>query len=171
VATQASVESSALGRAVISVGVTVTVLAVLVLNMPDSQLRSHLMAVVGPYIRVTGLDQDWAVFAPPRPISVFVEARIDDADGTTETVTLPRRSGIGAYTDYRWGKFQERVRLDVNHRLWASYARLVADRARAEGRTPVRVSLVRRWAETLPPGPGPERGPWQEFTFYVLPAG
>jgi hypothetical protein len=168
---QDRIEASTLGRVLISVGVTVTIFAVVVLNMPDSQLRSHLMAVVGPYVRITGLDQDWAVFAPPRTISLSVEARIDDSDGSTTTVTLPRRSGIGAYTDYRWGKFEERVRLDVNHGLWEPYARFLADRSRAEGRSPVRVSLVRRWAETLPPGPGPERGPWQEFTFYVLRVG
>lgn len=168
---QARIEASALGRGLISVGVTITVLAVLVLNMPDSQLRSQLMAVAGPYVRATGLDQDWGVFAPPRTVSVLVEARIEDADGTTDVVTLPGRTGLGAYADYRWGKFEERLRLDANDRLWEPFARFVADRARAEGRSPVRVSLVRRWARTLPPGPGPERDPWREFTFYVLRLG
>ena len=168
---QARIESTAPGRGLIGVGVAVTVLAVLVLDMPDSQIRSHLMAVVGPYVRATGLDQDWGVFAPPRKISVFVEAHVDDADGSTATVTLPGRPGIGAYADYRWGKFEERVRLDANDRLWEPYARFLFDRARADGRSPVRVSLVRRWADTLPPGPGPARGPWREFTFYVLQVG
>ena len=43
--------------------------------------------------------------------------------------------------------------------------------ARAEGRQPVRVSLVRRWADSNAPGPGPARGPWHEFTFYVETVG
>lgn len=168
---QARIESSAIGRGLISVGVAITVLAVLVVNMPDSELRTHLMTAAGPYLRATGLDQDWGVFAPPRTVSVAVEARIDDADGSSTTVAVPDSTGLGAYTDYRWGKYQERVRLDVNYRLWEPYARFLADRARAEGRSPVRVMLIRRWADTLPPGPGPERGPWQEFTFYVFQAG
>jgi hypothetical protein len=165
---QARIESSTIGRALISLGVSCTVVAVLVINMPDSQLKSHLMGFVAPYARVTGLDQDWGVFAPPRTISLYVEGHIDLADGTTTTVDIPSRPGIEAYADYRWHKFGERLRLDRNKRLWAPYARLLADRARAEGRSPVRVSLVRRWSQTLPPGPGPERGPWQEYTFFVM---
>jgi hypothetical protein len=168
---QSRLESSRLGRILISVGIACTVVAVVVLDMPDSHLKSLFMVPVAPFVRATGLDQDWGVFAPPRTISLYVEARIDDADGTTSTVTIPRRTGIGAYSDYRWQKYEERLRLDANDRLWAPYAELLVRRARAEGRSPVRVSLVRRWADTLPPGPGPERGPWQEFTFYVLQVG
>lgn len=161
-------EQCAAGRALISIGIAVTVLAVLVLNMPDSHLRDRLLPVVAPYIRMTGLDQDWGVFAPPRTISAYVEGRIEYADGTTRVVAIPSSPGIQAYVDYRWLKFGERLRLDVNARLWAPYARFLVNRERAEGRHPVEVALVRRWASTRPPGPGPERDPWQEFTFFVV---
>jgi len=168
---QPTIESSRLGRALISAGVSCTVLAMVVLNMPDSRLKSYLMKPVAPYVQVVGLGQDWGVFAPPRSISLQVESHIEYADGTTTVVRLPRRPGIQAYADYRWRKFEERLRLDVNRRLWAPYARFLVDRARAAGRTPVRVSLVRRWAESRPPGPGPERDSWREFTFYTVRVG
>jgi hypothetical protein len=166
---QARLESSVLGRLLISLGVTVTVVAVLVVDMPASHLRDRLIGPAGWFVRATGLDQDWGVFAPPPTISFFVEGRVDDADGTTSVWANPLRPGLGTYVDYRWHKYEERLRLDDEQRLWAPYARYLADQARAAGHTPVRVSLVRRWASTRPPGPGPEHGPWQEYTFFVLP--
>jgi hypothetical protein len=165
------VEASPTGRALISVGVGCAVVAMVVLGMPDSQLRSYLMTPVAPVVRAVGLDQDWAVFAPPRQISLQVEGRLEYADGTVSVERFPRASGIGAYSDYRWRKYEERLRLDVNQRLWARYAQFLVDRANAEGRSPVRVSLVRRWAQTRPPGPGPERDPWREFTFFEARVG
>jgi hypothetical protein len=164
-------ESSTAGRALISLVVACTVTAMLVLNMPDSRLKSYLMVPVAPYVRAVGLGQDWGVFAPPRSISLYVEGRVEYADGTTSVERFPRRPGIQAYSDYRWRKYEERLRLDVNQRLWARYAQFLVDRAHAAGREPVRVSLVRRWAETRPPGPGPERDSWQEFTFYSVRVG
>jgi hypothetical protein len=165
------IEASPVGRALISLGVGCAVVAMVVLGMPDSQLRSYLMTPVAPVVRAVGLDQDWAVFAPPRQISLQVEGRLEYADGTVSVERFPRASGIGAYSDYRWRKYEERLRLDVNQRLWARYAQFLVDRANAEGRRPVRVSLVRRWAQTRPPGPGPERDPWREFTFFEARVG
>jgi hypothetical protein len=164
-------ESRRAGRAVISLGVAGVVAAMVVLNMPESHLKDALMHPVAPFVRAVGLDQDWAVFAPPRDVSLQVEGRMEYADGSTSVERFPGRTGLAAYADYRWGKFEDRLRLDDNQRLWARYAQFLVDRVRAEGRDPVRVSLVRRWAQTRPPGPGPERDPWQEFTFYEARVG
>jgi hypothetical protein len=117
---------------------------------------------------MTGLDQNWGVFAPPRTISAYVEGRVEDSDGAVSVVSISTPPGIRAYADYRWQKFGERLRLDVNERLWEPYARFLANQARAEGRYPVEVTLVRRWASTQSPGPGPERGPWQEYAFFAV---
>jgi hypothetical protein len=168
---RAKIEWSVLGRILISVVVAGVVFLVLVVNLPDSQLRSYLMERVSPFILATGLDQNWGVYSNVRGISFYVDGRIEYADGSVEVAGIPSRSGIGTFADYRWQKYEEQLRLDDNRRLWAPYAQFLADRARAAGRNPVRVSLVRRWAETLPPGPGPESGPWQEFTFFVFPVG
>lgn len=161
-------ESSVVGRVLISVGVTVTLLALLVVIMPASHLRDVLIEPAARFVRATGLDQDWAVFAPPRDFSLDVEARVDDADGTRTVLRSPNRPGPASAIDYRWHKYEERLRLDDRAELWAPYARWVAAQARAAGRDPVRVTLVRRWAETFPPGPGPQREPWHEYAFFVL---
>ncbi|MGI8815410.1 MAG: hypothetical protein ACR2G2_09070 [Pseudonocardia sp.] len=167
---QAKIESSAVGRALISLVVICIMLPVLVVNMPDSEIKTYLLdRGVSVFVRATGLDQNWGVFSDVRRISLYVEGHIDYADGTSSVAAIPHGPGIEAYSDYRWHKYGEQLRLDDNARLWKPYATLLADRARAQGKHPVRVSLVRRFADTLPPGPGPERGPWTEFTFYVLP--
>ena len=117
----------------------------------------------------SGLDQNWGVFSDVRTVSVWVEGRVQDADGSTTVIPIPSRKGISAMSDYRWQKYEEQVRLDDNRKLWVPYATWLAEQARAQGRNPVRVSLVRRFADTLPPGPGPERDPYQSFTFFEFP--
>jgi hypothetical protein len=162
-------EESVVGRVVISLCLVFTLGAILVVNMPDSELKGTVSTVTAPFLNATGLDQNWGVFATPRMLSAYVDGRVDYRDGSSGVFPIPARPGLAAYSDYRWQKFEEMVRTDDNQQLWAPYAEYLANRARAEGHDPVRVSLVRRWADTLPPGPGADRGPWREFTFYVLP--
>ena len=166
---QSRLESSTPGRLLISLFAAAVVFTVLVVNLPDSKLKDHLLVPFGPVLRASGLDQNWGVFSDVRKVSVYVEGRVQDADGSTTVTPIPSRSGIAAFSDYRWQKYEEQVRLDDNRHLWVPYATWLADRARAQGRNPVRVSLVRRFADTLPPGPGPERKPYQSFTFFELP--
>ena len=166
---QASIESSAAGRILISVFAALTVSTVLVVNLPDSELKDHLLVPFAPVLRASGLDQNWGVFSDVRSVSVYVEGRVHNVDGTTKVFPIPSRSGISALSDYRWQKYEEQVRLDDNKRLWVPYANWLVEQARAQGLEPVGVSLVRRFAETLPPGPGDERAPYTEFTFFEFP--
>lgn len=172
VSMQAKLESSAAGRALISLVVLAVLLVVLVVNFPDSRIKTYLLDHgFARALRTTGLDQNWGVFSDVRRISVYVEGRVDNADGSNTVSEVPHRSGIAAFADYRWHKYGEQLRLDDNKRLWEPFATLLADRERAKGRTPVRVTLVRRFADTLPPGPGPERKGWTSFPFYTLELG
>jgi hypothetical protein len=111
------------------------------------------------------------VFAEPRDISAYVDARVDYSDGTSSVHPIPGASGLDAYVDYRWQKYEEVIRPDDGKQLWPAYANYIAGLARAEGRDPVRITLIRRWSPTLPPGPGPERGPWQQAVMGVFPVG
>lgn len=166
---QARLEASAIGRALISLFVIGTVFSVLVVNLPGSQLKDRLLVPFGPVLRASGLDQNWGVFSDVRTVSVFVEGRVLDADGSTTVIPIPTRRGLAALSDYRWQKYGEQVRLDDHRDLWRPYATWLAEDARGAGRIPVRVSLVRRFADSLPPGPGPERKQYQSFTFFELP--
>jgi hypothetical protein len=152
---------------VISVFVAFAVVAILVVNMPASALRSDAGRLTDPFVQATGLDQNWGIFASPRTLSAYVNGRIDFADGSSAVVPISTRHGLGAFVDYRWQKYEELIRVDDGKSLWADYARYLARESRTGGRVPVRVSLVRRFADTRPPGPGPERDPWQTYTFFV----
>jgi hypothetical protein len=167
---QQRLESSVAGRAAISVFVSVTVICLALWNLPDdSALQQKSSRVVRPFMLATGLNQNWGVFAPnPRRETLDFVARLTYADGTTETVTVPRGGRlIGSYWDYRWRKWYEYVRSDDHEDLWAPAAAWFAGRARAEGKQPVKVVLVRRWQPTLPPGPGPSHASWHEFAYYT----
>lgn len=156
-------------RIVLSLWVTGIVIAIIAGNLGDVGLQAALKAATQPIRTITGLNQNWNVFSPnPRNYSFYIDGEVDFADGTSTTYASPR-SALGAYADYRWHKFQETMRPDVGgERLWPDYAAYLADRARAEGREPVRVTLIYRHSATLPPGPGPQREPWTEETLFVL---
>jgi hypothetical protein len=160
-------EATPAGRALISVGLILTITGMVVVNMPNSNLKRDVGRLTQPYVNAAGLDQNWAVYSDPRTLSAYVTAHIDYADGSSSVLRIPMRTGPGAFVDYRWQKYEEQMRPDTGQWLWAPYADYLAAHARAEGRQPVRVSLVRRWADSNAPGPGPDRGPWHEFTFYV----
>ena len=76
-----------------------------------------------------------------------------------------------AYSDYRWQKFEEYVRLDRCSGLWQPFAEYLARHESAPGHTPVQVALKRRWAAIQPPGVRPDLGPWKQNVYYVMPFG
>jgi hypothetical protein len=166
------IEQSAVGRLLIDVVLLVSLLAIVVVNLPASQLKQDLARLTAPYVRATGLDQNWAVFSNPRTISAYVYGVVDFADGSSTTIGIPAASGFwAAFVDYRWQKYEEIIRPDDGAAYWPDYARYLAAQVRDGDHEPVRVSLVRRWSESNPPGPGPDRAAWQEATFYALTLG
>lgn len=166
---QERLEASRAGRAAISIFAAVTIVSVVVWNLPSSAIKEEAFKFAGPYVRAAGLDQNWGVFAPdPRRHTLEVVARIQYADGTEKTLSVPRGGRLaGGYWDYRWRKWAEWTSTDSRDFLWRPAAAWFARRAGEAGGQPVRVTLVRRWRETLPPGPGPGRGEWQEYAYYT----
>jgi hypothetical protein len=164
-------ERSAVGRVLVSIGVVVVLVAVLVVNLPDSQLRRDVSRYTLPVVNATGLNQNWGIFSQPRMIAAYVDGRIDFADGSISIVGISTSHWTGAYVDYRWQKYEEIIRPASGEPYWHDYAEYLAAKARKHARVPIRVTLIRRFAESLPPGPGPARGPWHEVTMYVLDLG
>jgi hypothetical protein len=154
-----------------SAALVVTVVVMVLGNVPDIGLWGKLRSATQPIRSATGLNQNWQVYSPPRNISAYVDAKVTYADGTSSVYSIPGRRGLGAFVDYRWQKYEEAIRQDTGEWLWPDYADYVAGLARAEGKDPVQVMLVRRWAETLPPGPGPERLPWHEYAMFTKAVG
>ena len=168
---QERLESTDWGRAVLGVFIGVVLGTLLVIQLPASHLRSEAVDIANPFSNATGLDQDWAVFAPePRRLSIDLVANISYADGSRRRWRIPRANNFfGIYWDYRWIKYMEHVNRDVSRFLWVPFARWVAREKR--GSSPVtRVDLVRRWSDLYPPGPGPDQSPWHEYKFFSAPA-
>ena len=167
---QERLESSVAGRIVISAFLVVTIVSVIIWNLPQSEIQRRSLKVVRPYITALSLDQNWGVFAPdPRRETLDFFARVRYADGTEEDVRMPTGGRlVGAYWDYHWWKWVESVTNDQRQALWKPAAVWFSRRATTDTRRPVQVTLVRRWYQIFPPGPGPSRGPWQEAEYYTL---
>jgi hypothetical protein len=164
---QQRLESVWFGRLLISVFVAGTVAAMVVWNLPHSKLKTEAMRLTGPYTRATGLDQNWSVFAPnPYRDSFRLTARITYADGTTGRWEVPEGgAAIGAYWDFRWGKWAEWTLNAAHGDLCGGTARYVANLEADEGREPVRVDLVAHRRPNARPGDPPSRDGWTETVF------
>jgi hypothetical protein len=148
----------------------VALAAVCVTNLPESKLRREAMKPAGAFLRATGLDQDWRVFAPdPRQASLRIEARVHFDDGSVATWRPPAGGDLaGAYWDYRWRKWLENTIQDANRDvLWKPAAAFAVDELGRAGRTAVRVTLIRRWQDLRAPGtPGLDAAGWRSYAFY-----
>ncbi len=159
-----------IGRGVIALIIAVGSFGILAPNLPASAVRDEIAGWWGPAEDI-GLIQDWAVFSPtPRSDSIDVRARIEYVDGTTEIWDIPDFDpGFGAYRQYRWHKFQERIRLDNRESFWPSFAQWIAYEHVHDGVEPASVTLIRRWIEhdPLTAGGRTTDSGWNEFEFYT----
>jgi len=157
-------------RIAITIFVLVTLGAVLVQHMPDSVIKTNLVAVARPYLNMTGLDQTWSIFSPnPRQGTVYVLARVDRADGSVAFHPIPTGIGPSEYWGYRWQKYGESLSESGGSTLLRPYAEWVVGQDQREGGDPVRVTLVRRASRNLPPGSEPDALPFVDQDFYTAP--
>jgi hypothetical protein len=169
---QERLESSDIGRALISAFLLVTLVVLFASNLPrlyDSELKRQLSRVGTPYLRVTGADQSWSVFAP-EPVSQNQDfkAVVAFEDGSKATWRPPQRDHfIGAFRNGRWSKWTEVVRKDAyGSDVFESTARYVVRVYEKRGRRPVSVTFVRGWQQIPPPGSGQPLPPWSEEAYY-----
>lgn len=165
-ASQGRLLDSRLGRLVLSVVLAAFVFTLVAWNLPPSEVRSRLRPELRPVVNALGIDQNWGVFSPnPSTTSVAVEADVTFADGTVERYRFPDGEPLfGAYREYRWRKYERRVRLDDQRGLWRPTAEWIA-RQYAD-REVTEVVLVRLLSRTPEPGSGDARV-WESDEFYT----
>jgi hypothetical protein len=155
----------------ITIFIVLTVGAVFAQTMPNSTIKDGAVTLVRPYLALTGLEQNWSIFAPnPRAQSSYILARVERADGSVAVRQIPTGVGLSAYWEYRWRKFAESMAEPGGGRgLWRSYAEWVVSEDQRAGGDPVRVTLMRRSSRTLPPGPQADALPFVDEDFYTAP--
>ncbi len=152
---QERLESSVLGRVLLSILILLVLACVVVWNLPESELARRGQYRLKPVVNAVGLDQTWAVFAPDPPRQELeLEARIAYTDGTERTWRVPTGNALlGAYRDYRWLKWAEWLTGGHDVPLWKWAAEWIVREERRAGRRPVSVTLIRQVFE-LPIGRG-----------------
>ena len=138
-------------------------------NLPKSPTRTEFRDSVDPIFTTFGLRQGWEVFSPnPSSTSIRVEGRVTYDDGSVDSYDFPGGDPfLGALREYRWRKYERRVRLDSNRGLWRPTAEYIADQMRVDDKQVVEVVLVRHFSSTPKPGSDEERV-WEQADFYTL---
>ncbi len=164
---QERLEASSGGRLLLSVFLAFTVVAILVWNLPESEIRQRALPVVEPYVNATGLDQGWNLFAPNPPRRTYeVLARIEYADGSAVLWKSPRND--------RWRKWLGVIRIERSRRLREPTAAWIAGHHDDGGRRTTQVELIVRGRDLPPPGSNLPEQAWEEevfFTYEVPEAG
>jgi hypothetical protein len=168
---QKRVESSDLGRTVISAFIVVTLVAIVNENLPASSLQRELAEVSRPFVRALNISQVWGVFAPePRRQSIRLSARITFDGGAVETWRPP--DGLPfphSYRDVHWRRWAESIsRDDLQAAIAQPTAEWLARRYATGERRPTLVEIVVAMEGLLPPGEEPDRAPWEEHVVHAL---
>jgi hypothetical protein len=163
-------EESAIGRGILSTLIVLSLVAIVAINLPQSELRRELLRPGQPYLNVTGLDQNWALFAPdPRRVVIDVGAVVTFTNGAPAVWRFPHDGAlIGTYRDYRWRKWEENLISPVNALLWRPAALWAARSVTGPGEVAKSVTIIERYADLEPPGVTPSTGPVQQRVVYVL---
>ena len=148
---RARFERSRVGQTVITYLLLVALAALVVQNLPASVVRRDL-GTLERGAHSLGYDQDWSVFAPnPRAENFRVDATLTYPDGSTGRWDVPKGSPWwDAYNDYRWQKYQERLRSDNYLALRKPLAQWLAATQVRNGQHPVKVVLTRRFRAVAP---------------------
>jgi hypothetical protein len=144
------------GRRACDVVAIVLVGSMAVSALPDSDLRETLRVVERPVTDVTGLSQNWALFAPvPRSTFLRLRAEIERADGTVQEWTPPVGDRlVGVYRTYRWRKWANGVVVPSASRLQRGATAYLRARFGDEGAPITEVRLYRGQFQQGPPGSG-----------------
>ena len=145
-------EGSITGEVLISAFVAVAVLIGVVWNLPDAQFTSTLKPTLAPIASATGLEQQWRMYAP-EPIRrlEFVSVHVTLADGTDRTWNLQRDNPVtGQFVWYHWQKLKENTVRDASMR--SGLCHWVVDQVTSPADHPIRVQMILRTEELLPPG-------------------
>jgi hypothetical protein len=171
VSVQQRIEDSPLGRAAISAFLVVTLIAIVVINLPQSALRRKLIGPVQPYLNAVALDQNWALFAPePRRSILDLDAVVHYDDGSSAVWRFPHQNAvIGQYRDYRWRKWAENAVNGTANRgvLLPPAALYAASEMQRSGRRITSVAVRGHVALLNPPGTLPRAQRTQVQTMYT----
>ena len=152
------------------VGMLVLFGAAVIIN---HQVENPVLDRLKPVVFAVGVPQPWAVFAPPRKASSFVDVRTERADGSHSDWRLPAgQLGIWDFSDYHWKQYSDYVRAKRHSEQWEPLARYAAARDFAQGSgqgsEPTEVTLAITSAALRPPGEQPAQGRWRTKPFYTL---
>ena len=156
-----------MGRVVLSLIAISFVYYLFVWNAPEGEVRDVLRDPIKETVWAAGIGQDWGVFAPnPVNTSYRVEADITFADGSIERYKFPDGEPVvGAYREFRWRKYESRIRRDDNRRYLRPTALWIREQYAEQD--VVTVVLYRRTRRVPEPGSGQVRE-WEEEEIFSL---
>jgi hypothetical protein len=138
----------------------------------NASLTGLLRKWIGPYFSLTGLRQEWSLFAP-NPISVnsYIDAQVVLQNGDLRIWTFPRLDGLKfteRYSKARYRKFVGWLYRKNFAYAWRDAARYAARQFKGSATPPRTVKLIRHWARIPPITSEDDVLPaWHSTVFFV----
>jgi len=123
-------------------------------GFPDSRPSYQVAKHYSPYFRYVGLWHVWNMFSGATTVQMDLRAQVHYRDGSTALWVAPRMQDLSMWERIpkeRYRKWREQMFHDVHSPAWTAAARYVARQMlRNNANPPVRVALIRHWANTAP---------------------
>ncbi len=132
--------ASPLGRRLLSIACTLTVIGLIMWNFPVHRIRDPYRDAAGPLYQLGHVDQDWDLFSFDPQTSIFLHLEVVRPGVEPERIDFPSGDPfLGQYRSYRWSAYEEQLLEEPE--LWDAAMRWAADRS--QGSNPIeRVDLV-----------------------------
>lgn len=149
---------SAIGRGLLSILMLAISAGLIAWNIPRSDIRSDIRDRLEAPVNLAGLNQGWEVFAPNPPRThVVMTARVTYDDGSTANFGFPEGEPVlGAFREYRWRKWERRLRLSRNSGFRAQSTDWIAREMEEPDKRVTEVMLIQTRARTPLIGSGDE---------------
>jgi hypothetical protein len=156
-------------RLVVSVWIVLNVAVILLWVFP---FGTPLRQFIAPYLSVTGLRQNWSLFAPdPMSTNSYVDAEVVMENGDVRVWGFPQLQSMGFQERYgkaRYRKFTGWLYRDEYSYAWRDTARYIARQFKDSAVPPQSVHLLRHWSRIPPINARHEaESEWRNAVFFV----
>ncbi len=148
-------------RVLINLFILLNLSAIFLRNSPPAYAKDLLSHYLQPYLYLTGLEQNWKMYAPEiNAVNFDFVGRVTFQDGTQRLWPFPQMANLPVWRRFFKGRRIEWVGRVCNYKPFLpDLARYIARLYHTKEEVPARVDIVFHWSTIPPPIEGQDHQP------------